>query len=216
MSDQPPSGSSPSSQRLQGALNTVTTSEMKAVRAGVDAEIQVLNAKTLAPPRASPPPHAAEASGAPLRASDIEDLTKAGKIANDFMSGMDRIADVLMLLVMKFGRASTMMRGVFVGMGVVVVLLAGNLFALWQIVEAQSVIQQDQKEIQEQQTQILERQKATQRVAGEAREQATVAAQRVQNSPELGVDDKGRYILKVPDPGSPGEVKSIRLPTPAR
>ena len=188
---------------------------MQAVRAGVGAEIQLLNAKTPAPPPESPTA-AAEGSTASLRTSDIEDLNKAGKIAKEFMSGMDRIADVLMLLVMKFGRASTMMRGVFVGMGVVVVLLAGNLFALWHIVSAQSVIQEDQKEIQKQQTQILERQKATQRVAGEAREQAAAAAQRAQNAPEVGVDDKGRYILKVPDPGAPGETKSIRLPTPSR
>jgi len=189
---------------------------MKAVRARVDAEIQLLNAKAQASP-VEPPPAAVEGgSTTSLRISDIEDLNRAGKIAKEFMSGMDRIADVLMLLVMKFGRASTMMRGVFVGMGVVVVLLAGNLFALWHIVNAQSVIQEDQKEIQKQQTQILERQKATQRVAGEAREQAAAAAQRAQNAPELSVDNKGRYVLKVPDPGSPGETKSIRLPTPSR
>jgi hypothetical protein len=191
-----------------GALSSVSTSDMKAVRAEVQNELQILAAKAPAP--ATPAP---EMSTSSLRTSDIEDLNKAGKIAKDFMAGMDRIADVLMLLVMKFGRASTMMRGVFIGMGVAVALLAGNLFALWHISTKQTEIQEDQEKIQKQQAQILDRQSATQKVAGEAKQQAQEAAQKAQNAPEVGVDAKGRFILKVQDPGSPGETQVIRLPT---
>lgn len=210
MPDQPPSRPTPSSQRLMGALSSVSTSDMKAVRAEVQNELEILKAKT---PPAEPSPPTPEPSTTALRISDIEDLNKAGKIAKDFMTGMNQIADVLMLLVMKFGRASTMMRGVFIGMGVAVLLLAGNIFALWHIGTKQTAIQEDQEKIQKQQAQILERQGATQRVAGEAKEQAAAAAQKAQNAPEVGVDAKGRIILKVPDPGSPGETQVIRLPT---
>jgi hypothetical protein len=182
---------------------------MQAVRDKVQNEIEILNAQEPPVPRAP----TAEPSLTSLRTSDIEDLNKAGKIATDFLTGMDRIADVLMLLVMKFGRASTMMRGVFIGMAFAVLLLAGNLLALWHIVTIQTAIQEEQGKIQKQQAQILERQNATQKVAGEAKEQAAAAAQKAQNAPEVGVDAKGRIILKVPDPGAPGETQVIRLPT---
>ena len=185
----------------------MSTSDMKAVRAEVQNEIEILNAQAPASPKAS------EVSFSNLRTSDIEDLNKAGKIATDFLTGMDRIADVLMLLVMKFGRASTMMRGVFIGIFIAVLLLGGNLFALWHIGTLQTAIQEKQGKIQEQQAQILEKQGATQRVAGEAKQQAEAAAQKAQNAPEVGVDAKGRIILKVPDPGAPGETQVIRLPT---
>jgi hypothetical protein len=185
---------------------------MKAVRAEVQNEIEILNAKT--PPAAQPT--MGEPSMTSLRTSDIEDLMKAGKIANDFMVGMDRITDVLMLLVMKFGRASTMMRGVFIGIIVAVLLLAGNIFALWHIGTIQTAIQEEQGEIQKQQTRILEKQGATQKVAGEAKQQAAAAAQKAQNAPEVGVDAKGRIVLKVQDPGSPGATQVIRLPNPTR
>lgn len=209
MSDQ--RGSNPPSQRLKGALSSISTSEMKAVRAEVQQELNELEMKLPPPsivPKADPEPGPDS-----LHPSDIDDLNKARKVASDFMLGMDRIADVLMLLVMKFGRASTMMRAVFIGNLVGVLLLTVNLLVIWQIGEVQVEIQERQERMQEQQTQILEKQGTTQKVAGEAKEQAEAAAQKAQNAPEVGVDSKGQLILKVPDPGSPGETQEIRLPT---
>src|SRR5262245_40607743 len=110
-----------SSQRLQELLRGVTTSEMKAVRADVKGQLNSLPAGPAQPLRAGivpPAPlvveklaaaeeseSAAEESAAveePRKsreptASDIEDLQRAGKIASDFLKGMDQITDVLML-----------------------------------------------------------------------------------------------------------------------
>jgi hypothetical protein len=185
---------------------------MKAVRAEVQTELNTLAAAAIKTPNAPGSPPTPQAPS--VRVSDIDDLNKAGKIANDFMTGMDRIADVLMLLVMKFGRASTMMRGVFIGNFVGVLLLAINLIALWHMSSVQTDMLAKQEKIQDQQTQILERQGATQRVAGEAKQQAEAAVLKAGNAPEVSIDAKGRYVLKVPDRDSPGETHNIRLPSP--
>lgn len=210
--------------RLEPALRSYSMSQMKAVRAEVQGELQILNAaqaKEPAPPPPEPSPGPAQLEpSVMLRASDIQDLQKASKIASDFMTGMDRIADVLMLLVMKFGRASTLMRAVFIGNFIAVILLIGMIVAVWNLITQQSAIQEKQGEIQEQQTKILARQSATQRVAGEAKQQAAAAAQKVDNAPEITVDSKGRpqIILKVPDPSTPDKTTTqvIRLPTQQR
>lgn len=229
MSDDPPRPDS--SKRLQSAMSHVSSAQMKAVRAEVQTELKILgstpsptigNVPAFPPipvvPPTPPAPIVSEVGRPTLRTSDIEDLQKAAKVADDFMTGMDRIADVLMLLVLKFGRASTLMRAVVLGLMLGVVLLAANIFVVWNISTTQTDIQEKQGKIQEQQAQILSRQRATQQVAGEAKQKAEAAEQKVQKAPEVGVDSKGRpqLIVKVPDPeGAPGKTTTqiIRLPT---
>jgi hypothetical protein len=231
-----------SKQRLEKALSGISTSEMKAVRAEVQGELSALPQTPVAPLRAGgiiPPPPAglvesARAqeraqeqardivrSGTGLRTSGIEDLQQASKIASDFMTGMDRIADVLMLLVLKFGRASTLMRAVFWGILVGVVLLSVNLFVVWNISISQKAFQREQEKIQEQQAQILEKQKATQLVAGEAKKKAEAADQKAtdaqQKAPEVVIDDKGKpqLILRVQNP-TEGEQTTKTVAPPAK
>lgn len=222
-----------STKRLEKALSGISSSEMKAVRTEVQGELQALSrgptkpipappAQLIATAREQEEAREQEHGRETLHASDIEDLQRAGKIASDFMTGMDRIADVLMLLVLKFGRASTLMRAVFGGIMIGVMLLALNLFVLWNISASQTALQEEQLKIQLQQGRILERQKATQIVAGEAKQKAEAAEQRVtevqQKSPEITVDSKGRpqLVVKVPDPegGSQSSTQVIRLPRP--
>lgn len=200
-----------SAQRLDSALGHMSTKEMKAARAEVENELESMRVPT----EPANDPHLKTT----LRASNIEDLKRAAKVASDFMVGMDRVQDVLILLVIKFGRASTMMRGVFIGNFIGVLLLVANLFALWNMSSIQTAIQHKQQKIQDQQGQILERQSSTQKVAGEAKQQAAAAALRADSAPEVSLDAKGRpqLIVKVPDPqGAPGDTTTqvIRLPSP--
>ncbi len=220
MPDRPPD----SKQRLQKALSGVSTA---AVRAKVADEL-VRYSQAPLPPSPLPPAdllksvqeqEAARALGA-VRTSSIEDLQQAGKIASDFMAGMDAISDVLMLLVLKFGRASTFIVAVFGAILVGVVLLAANLCLLWNVNASQVSLQTEQGKIQLQQVQILERQKVTQLVAGEAKQKAEAAEAKVtqvqQSSPAVTVDEKGRpqLVVQVPDPegGSQPSTQVIKLP----
>src|SRR5262245_55260050 len=151
----PESDTPDSKQRLERALSGISTSEMKAVRAEVQAELDTLPHTPIPPLRSGgpiPPPPAelvenAKAQERALerrqgpRDSEIEDLKSAAKVAADFLTGMDRISDVLMLLVLKFGRASTLMRAVVAGIILGVVFLGGNLFLVWNISVSQTALQ---------------------------------------------------------------------------
>lgn len=191
-----------SSKRLKSALGGISTSKMQAIRDSVDDEIK--GAKN---PSSNPPPTLS--SGASLHSGDMDDLEKAGKIADNFMVGLDHMADVLMLLVMKFGRASTMVRAVFIGLMVGNVLLMLNLFFSWHLSSTQGEFQEAQAELQRQQAHILDRQRSTERVAGEAKVLATAAdktATEVKDSaPSVVVDSKGRPQLILKVQGSEGD-----------
>lgn len=196
---------SDSAQRLKSALENAGTGELRVARTRVENELGQF--------AASVPPPDFDRARETLTASDIEDLQEAGKIATDFLTGMDRIADVLMLLVLKFGRASTLMRVVLVGIVIGIILLAANIFAIWNISNTQTEIQIKQGKIQEQQTQIL-------RVAGDASRKAESAEQKIaqvqQSAPEVVVDSRGgaQLILTVPDPAGKSEPtqRVIKLP----
>lgn len=214
-----------SKQRLEKALSGISTSQMKAVRAEVQSELQSLANTPIPPLRTGhiPPPPAELVENAKamagektaVRDSDIEDLQRAGKIAADFMTGMDRISDVLMLLVLKFGRASTLMVVVVAAIIIGVVFLAGNLFLVWNISVSQTALQREQEKIQEQQ-------KATQLVAGQAKQQAEAAAQTAsaiqQNAPEVVIDSKGKpqLILRVQKPGEGEHTVKVAPPPQSR
>jgi len=213
-----------STRKLEQALSSISTSEMKAVRAEVEAEISRVGDTPVSPiapfPARSLSPAPGSAGAPPdrstLRTSDIEDLQKAGKIAGDFMTGMDRITDVLMLLVLRFGRASTLMRGVFIGNMLGVVLLAANIAFLWNVSASQTKLQQEQEKIQSQQALILERQRDTQLVAGEAKRTAEDAAQKVnevqQRAPEVVIDSKGKPQLILKVQGGEAQTKTVVPP----
>lgn len=221
-----------SSKRLEKVLSGISTSQMKAVRAEVQSELASLPKTPIPVLREGliPPPPAVlvesakaqeRAAGKGLHDSDIEELQQASKIATDFMTGMDRISDVLMLLVLKFGRASTLMLVVLGGIILGVLLLSANLFLLWNISASQTDLQREQEEIQDQQARILEKQKATQLVAGEAKRKAEAAAQKAtevqQRAPEVVIDAKGKpqLVLKVQNPAE-GEHTTVTVAPPAK
>lgn len=225
-----------SSKRLEKALSGISTSEMRAVRAEVQGELNSLSPQAQVPSlRAGiiPPPPAKlveaaqardKAMGADAekeRPSDIKDLKRASKIAEEFMTGMDQIQNVLLLLVLKFGRASTLTRAVFWGILVSVALLGANLLLIWNISVSQTSLQREQEKIQEQQARILEKQRDTQLAAGEARQKAEAAAQKAdeiqQKAPEVVIDSRGKpqLILKVQNP-SEGEQATKTLEPPPR
>lgn len=193
-----------SSKRLRKALGDISTEEMDSIRSSVNDEIQQAKNPSSTPPTTP--------SGAPL---GIEDLDRAGKIADNFMLGLGGMQDVLMLLVMKFGRASRMVRLGSYGMLLCIVLLVFNLIASWHLSHSQSAIQEEQAKIQRQQSQILDRQASTERVAGEAKVIATAAnktaAEVKDSAPSVVVDSKGRpqLILKVQDVEGEGATKTV-------
>jgi hypothetical protein len=125
------------------------------------------------------------------------------------------MADVLMLLVVKFGRASRMVRVVSFGLVLSNILLVFNLFFSWHLSHSQGAIQEEQAKIQRQQSQILDRQRTTERVAGEAKNIAAAAektASEVKDSaPSVVVDSKGRpqLILKVQDGDGESSTKKV-------
>lgn len=196
-----------SSKRLKKALSGISTQEMKAIRSSVNEEI-----KQVKVPSSGPPPTTIPSGTIP---ADMDDLNRAGKIAENFMAGLDHMADVLMLLVMKFGRASRMVRFVTFSLLLSNGLLIFNLFFSWHLSHSQSAIQEEQLKIQRQQTQILNRQASTERVAGEAKVLATAAERTAsevkESAPSVVVDAKGRpqLILKVQDGEGEGTTKTV-------
>lgn len=62
---------------------------------------------------------------APVRETSADDLKETGAIASEFLTGLDKVSTVLMTLVLRFGRATNMMRLVLAGM-VVGILMFGT------------------------------------------------------------------------------------------
>ena len=196
-----------SSKRLRKALSGISSEEMDSIRSSVNEEI-----KQVKIPSSSPPP--TTIPSAPF-GGNAADLNRTGEIAENFMAGLDHMSDVLMLLVMKFGRASRMVRFVTYGLLLSNVLLVFNLLFSWHLSHSQSAIQEEQVKIQRQQTQILNRQASTERVAGEAMVLATAAERAAtevkESAPSVVVDAKGRpqLILKVKDGEGEGTTKTV-------
>lgn len=115
----------------------------------------------------------------------VEDLKKTGAIASDFMRGLDRISTVLMVLVLKFGRASNMMRAVLVGMAIGIILFGMALMASYGINSKLEQIIQTQETLIRKVDETAEQAADASKRADDARAQARVAEE---SAPKVVVD----------------------------
>lgn len=101
--------------QLNKALSNVSPAEIAQAKQILEVEKQkvILESASLAPPPARPS----------MTDVDLEGLRKTGEIAVQFTQGLDNISDVLLVLVLKFGRATNMMRAMLVGLAVALLVL---------------------------------------------------------------------------------------------
>lgn len=147
--------------------------------------------------------------------ASADDLRKAGAIASDFMAGMEKMTTVLMLLVLKFGRAATAMKVVLA------LMLLGNIFFVIALVSVYNVNRQLHSII-ESQERIVEKQVKQERALQAAEDRAKEAEARAlaaeEAAPRVVVDEEtGRPKLVIPggtsDPPEEGPAPSHRSPS---
>lgn len=184
--------------RLSKTLSSISSSELNAVREEVSEEVAKL------PQPSEPPPDFRHIDRPTL--SNIQDLKTTGKIADEFLTGMDRVTDVLMVLVMKFGRASRLLVAVLalisLGLGMFTIVLVLQTRGLDRIEQ----LQQQQQEIQDQQVAIL---KQVAEASAKASAAASKAAAAEEAAPKVVLDDRGQAKLVIR-----GESKSIETAVP--
>jgi hypothetical protein len=151
-----------------------------------------------------------------VKAAELEDLKQTGVIATDFLSGMDKVSAVLMVLVQRFAKATNLMKIVLVAFGLGLLLFATALGVSYSINQKLGEVHRAVLEAQQSQQDILQRldhviQKAERAAekADEARQQAEKAEEA---APKVVVDrDTGKPKLIVQSEGS---VKVTGLVTP--
>ncbi len=182
--------------RLTKTLSAISTSELNAVREEVAGEVAKL------PQPSEPPPDFSHMDRPTL--SNIQDLKTTGKIADEFLTGMDRVTDVLMVLVMKFGRASRLLVAVLalisLGLGMFTIVLIFQTKGLNRIEQ----LQQLQQEIQDQQVAIL---KQVAEASAKASAAAAKAAAAEEAAPKVVLDSRGQAKLVIRGESQPIETE---------
>lgn len=106
-----------------------------------------------------------------LTEAERADIRRTSSVAEDFMRGIDLISNVMMTLVLKFGRATTMLIGVLLGMWLGIVLFVIALVTSYGlhrkievVVESQSKIHSKQEELNRNLEKVLNHPKSGPRV----------------------------------------------------
>ncbi len=128
------------------------------------------------------------------RAADIEELKKASTVASQFNQGLDKVTDVLLILVLKYGRASSMLVGVLFGITIALAVQVYNTISLANARSEVSNLLREMEEIQKKQGAIL----ATAADAVERSKAAEARAKAAEEAaPEIVVDSEGQATLVV-------------------
>lgn len=158
--------------------------ELKRARALVEAETKKeIPLVSLPPDSDSSPPSV-----------DFRELRTTGQIASQFNQGLDKVTDVLLLLVLKFGRASSLLVGVLVGIALCIIALIWNTAYLAATRADIAEAQIKQEEVLKQQEEILKRTKEAYNSAMEAKQTAEEAAK---TAPSVVVDEDGKAKLLI-------------------
>lgn len=122
-----------------------------------------------------------------LIAVTADDTQRMSVAAGDFVKGLDRVNTVMIMLSLKFGRATAMMRVILIGLFVGNILFA---WSVWEAIQALEVI----RSIDERQSQMLVELESGKEAALKER----VAAQQAREAaPRVVVDQAGTPKLVV-------------------
>lgn len=147
---------------------------------------------------------------------DFRELRTTGEIASQFNQGLDKVTDVLLLLVLKYGRASSLLVGVLVGIAICIVALVWNTAYLAATRADVAETQMKQEEILQKQSEILRKTKEAYSSAMEAKEVAEAAAAA---APAVVVDEKGKATLIIKGDKEhplPDDIPNSRRPAAAK
>jgi len=171
---------------------------------------------SLAPPAIKSEPESDPPSER-TRAS-LVDINRTGEIADKFMSGLDKISDVLLILVLKFGRATSLLLGVLMILGVAICFLIWNVIMIYNTRMDMAELMDQVQEVQKKQGDTIVRAEAAEKRAEAAEEKAAEAAEA---APKIVVDEAGRARLIVkedlaqdtPSPSPRPTSKASKRPT---
>lgn len=146
---------------------------------------------------------------APISDSDAsaEDIKKTGVIASEFLQGLDKVSTVLMTLVLRFGRATNMMRLVLAGMGVGILMFGTALVTTYSLNQRMGDMVETLKETQKGVSAAAAKSTEAARQAAEAKDQAKAAEEA---APKVIYDEetkKYKLILQSVEEDGDGEKK---------
>lgn len=147
---------------------------------------------------------------------DFRDLRTTGQIASQFNQGLDKVTDVLLLLVLKFGRASSLLVGVLVGIAICIIALVWNTAYLAATRSDVADAQAQQEEILRKQEEIL---KQTQEAYNSVMDAKKVAEEAAEAAPAVVVDEDGRAKLIIKGDKEnplPNELPNSKRPSAAK
>lgn len=189
----PPMKRSMSSSHLTKTLATVSPAEFKEARQIMETETQKFQDSLAPVPPAAPPP-LVPANRPSFSDASVEDLRETREVAVQFSSGLDQVQNVLLVVVLKFGRAINMMRAMLIVLGISVVAI------IWNVI--QNLSQNNRNEAIVDNIQQLQAQQATMiRSLMEAKKQVDEATQQAEKAreeaPKVVLDSEGKAKLLV-------------------
>lgn len=166
-------------------------------------------------PLMSLPPDRGPSDNAPPSV-DFRELRTTGEIASQFNQGLDKVTDVLLLLVLKYGRAASLLVGVLVGIAICIVALIWNTAYLAATRADVAEAQMKQEEILQKQSETLKQTREAYSSAMEAKEVAEAAAAA---APAVVVDEDGKAKLIIKGDKEhplPDDLPNSRKPSAAK
>jgi ABC-type multidrug transport system fused ATPase/permease subunit len=157
----------------------------------------------------------------PLQSSqstDINDLKNTGEIASRFNQGLDKVTDVLLILILKFGRASSMLVVVLAGIAIAITVMAINTVYLVSTRSDIESLLDEMRLVQKKQTALLAKSEEALARSISAEKEAREAKE---SAPEIIINAEGQTALIVKgEPvavkGEPVKVTGASKPTTER
>jgi len=180
--------------KLSKTLSDVTREELqkadRMVTVAMAEKEQKERAK--APPKVEPPPH-------PLVTPDILETSKAlnkqALVADKFEAGVDKMTDVLLMLVLKFGRASTFMIATLVLIGVLMIGVTVSVVKQISLSNKLTEASNRMERVENSQKRIAARAKKAQEGQEEILKQLKLMAD---SAPRAVVGEDGSTVLELP------------------
>jgi len=186
-----------STHRMDKTLSDISPEDLKKAR---EMFVQAKAALQKKEDSLAPPPSGDDDVTDRYSTTSSEDIKRTGEIASQFIEGLDKIQDVLLVLVLKFGRSTTMLLAVLLGLIPVTTLLIWNLtvgygqqYDTKELIRQLESIQREQRGILRQVNEAVSRATAAEAKAKEAKEAA----------PKVVMDEAGNAKLVVKGEGSP-------------
>lgn len=179
-----------SSHKMSKTLSDVSPHDLEEARKMLDKE----KAKLRDESHSLAPPPSGDIEEGRYSTTSSEDIRETGIVAKQFIEGMTQVQDVLLILVLKYGRATTVLLAVLIGLVPVTLILIWILVVNYSQQATTEELVHKLSDIQKEQKSILRKvnEAATQAAAAEAK-----AAEARDAAPKVILDDKGKAKLVV-------------------